>query len=156
MPGYLVYPFGEKTWDSDLWLSHVSSKFTLARAYAAQVHFVGVPHSLDSSRCEPRQPCQPQKITPHLYRAPTSQFRKKPPLERRPRYQRPVQIKKCRNLSAQFARFHAIFLVTLFPPRATIPSAKYFHPSSRTGNPRTRQNPAVAHVKICAPMRISI
>jgi hypothetical protein len=111
---------------------------------------------LDSAWREPRRPSQPQKLIPKRNRAPLPQFRKKPPLERRPQYQRPVQIKKCRNPPNYFARFHAIFLAILFPPRATTPSAKYFHPSSSTGNPRTRQNPAVAHVKICAPMPINI
>src|SRR6266446_5752569 len=119
--------------------------------------------SRDPPHCQPRHQSQRHLLRQRCQRAahqdngaPLPRFRKEPPLERRPCNQRPVQIKKCRNPSGHFARFHAIFLATLFPPRATTPSAKYFHPSSRTGNPRTRQNPAVAHAKICAPMRISI
>src|SRR6266446_3824065 len=156
VPSHLVHPFRKEPWDSHFWLSSFATRSVAARAHTSQIHFVRIEHHPDSSRREPHRPCQPKKIIPHRNGTPLPQFRKEPPLERRPCNQRPVQIKKCRNPSGHFARFHAIFLATLFPPRATTPSAKYFHPSSRTGNPRTRQNPAVAHAKICAPMRISI
>src|SRR4029077_10690796 len=136
MPCHLVHSLREKPRDRHFGLPRALprglSSFSFISnptgAAASPVHFVRVPHHLDSVWREPRRPSQPQKIIPHRNRAPLPQFRKKPPLERRPQYQRPVQIKKCRNPPNHFARFHAILLAILFPPRATTPSAKYFHP----------------------------
>src|SRR5260370_8659802 len=53
------------------------------------------------------------------------------------------------------SHFHIASCAALFAPRAgpTFP-AMYFHPSTSTGNPRSRQNAAVIHVNTCAPTRI--
>src|SRR5208282_5262884 len=92
---------------------------------------------------------------------------KVPPLERRQRHQRPVQIEKCRYSSALllylinliyflylYWSLHTASCETLFTrPGPTLP-AMYFQPSTSTGKPRTRQNAAVTHVKTCAPTRM--
>src|SRR6266404_5274433 len=130
---------------------------------SSQVHFVSVADRTESARREASRFRKPQPIVLHRNHTPVPQQAEKSPLQRRQRYERPIQIKERCNGPALLlcilyflyllSFLHAASCAALFVPRTglTFP-AMYFHPSNSTGNPRSRQNPAVIDVSICAPM----
>src|SRR6267143_7058050 len=134
---------------------------------SSQVHLVSVPHRTDSARREPDRFCKPPPIVLRRDCAPVTQHPEKSPLQRRQCHKRSVQIEERRDPTALFLYFlfllyllcflHIASCAALFVPRAglTLP-AMYFHPSTSTGNPRTRQKAAVIHVSVCAAVRIII
>src|ERR1700730_3795701 len=118
-----------------------------------------MPHSLKSLRHQTDRLSQPKEIVPQRNRLLLSQPREKLPFQRWWRQHCSVNVKKRRNLfvasPCSVYSVHASSRIIFFLPRTATPAARYFHPSTKTGNPRKKQNPAVAQVKTIAPVRIA-
>src|SRR5208337_213856 len=123
----------------------------------SQVALVPLRNRSQPPRQQSRRLRSPTRIIRPRNRAAAPQLPKHSPLQRRPRHQRPVNIKKRRNPPR-------LFPCAAHPasPRATSPDfpaarllARNFQPSTNTGNPRTTQKIPVIHASVCAPARIA-
>ena len=84
------------------------------RSHASQIHFVCMHDLIDSSRYKPHRFREPQRIIPNANELAIPQRPKKPPLQRRQRHQRTVQIKKRRDSFALLLYFYFLnFLYSL-------------------------------------------
>jgi len=121
--------------------------------HAPQIHLVCVHDLTDPPRREPHRSREPQEIISNPNDPPKPQHRKKLLLHRRPWHQRPIQIKKRRNVTVLLLYFPFLLLhhhnapcAILFTPRTWPTPETKRHPSANTGNARNKQNAAVIHV----------
>src|SRR6516162_1706345 len=129
----------------------------LIRTHAAQVELVSVSKACNSLRPQPQRFHAPSQIIGQWNRAVPAQSLKKTPLQRWLGNQRAIHVEECaHSIRVTACGTHAAplcadrrgFVLERFP-------AKNFQPSSSTGKPRTTQNAAVTHARICAPARIA-
>src|SRR6185437_1491763 len=113
----------------------------LVHSHAPQIHFVRVHHLNNPASCQAQRLRQPVRIIPAPNQPPVAQHPKKSLLHRRPRHQRPIQIKKRRNTRVPLLCFlyflcllyllllhHIALCAILFAPRTCPSPVTWRHP----------------------------
>src|SRR4030095_7882102 len=109
--------------------------------HPTQIHFVPLRRGCEIRGAKTDHLRGPTKVVGGGDFAVTEQLREKAPLQRGMRKQRAVDIEECDAHAAS---------ADLRVRTATASWAKKRQPSTSTGNPRNKQNTAVAQVRICA------
>src|SRR5260370_5749807 len=93
--------------------SSVSAATLEENLHSEQVHFVPLQDRAEPARHQPQRFPEPREIVLRANLPPVPQRSKEPPLQRRQRHKRPIQIKKRRNSSALLPY---LYLLYFFPP----------------------------------------